>query len=446
MKRLTLAILTAMTALLVLTGCSVSTSLVPAMAEEDGRFGFDTHVSQPFYSSADGLHKLTIRFYPEGFPGSQVPVDASQGSAIILDYAPQHDPRFPEPAFHEWPEHHEWLPEMISDVRYAQTFCSPYPDLSGIEVRVATFGADLSPGTGVLQPFDTVEVLELPVVGQHAGFIPGGSEVEVVAATEGWARVLLNDGQAGWIRFDNFAELPEPHRTNDKDVVLELYELDGDEPIRDAVVNAEDMYDISHVTFEFDRVEDALDQCFRFEISSPESSPGNAITFRFDPEGDYDRGNAILNGDAVDGDIIFQPLYDLQEPLYRGFLDDYEWAAPLDAFEARFDPVDNTADRYLEIRVESGNVPINVPWSRNRPPGQRPLMVGGQPDAPQGGLIFNAAFYQDVPVGDVSRIFGRDLFSRARMDQLFFGGLGLILIGTVVGGALIWRRGDRDGG
>ncbi len=445
MRRRTLLTMVMIVGAFVLAGCSVSTSLVPAMSEEDGRFGFDTQVRQPFYSEADGLHKLTIRFYPEGFPGSQVPVDASQGSAIVLDYAPDQDPRFPEPAFHEWPEHQEWLPELIEDMRYEQTFCSPYPDLNGIELRVATFGADLSPGTGVLQPFDTVEVLELPEVGQHAGFIPGGSEVEVVAATEGWARVEFNDDQAGWIRFENFAELPDAYRTNDKDVVLELYEQDGDEPIRESVVNAADMYDISHVTFDFDRYDGALDQCFRFVVTSPESSPGNAITLRFDPDSPYDDGQAILNGDPVDGDIVFSPLYDLQAPLYRGFLDDYEWAAPLDAFEARFDPIDNTADRYLEVRVETGNVPINIPWSRNRPPGQRPLAVDGMPEAPQGGLIFNAAFHQDVPLGEVSRIFGRDLLSRARMDQLFFGGLGLLLLGTALGGVVIWRRAGQNG-
>lgn len=446
MTRYTLLTLIMLAGALTLAGCSVSTSLVPALAEEDGRFGFDTQVRQPFYSTADGLHKLTISFYPEGFPGSQVPVDASQGSAIVLAYAPDQDPRFPEPRFHEWPEHHEWLPELVSDVQYEQTFCSPYPDLSGIELRVATFGADLSPGTGVLQPFDTVEVLELPVVGQHAGFIPGGSEVEVVAATEGWARVLFNDDQAGWIEFENFAELPDPHRTNDKDVTLELFELGGEEQIRDGVVNASDMFDVSHVQFEFDTVSNALDECYRFVVTSPESSPGNAITLRFDPENPYDDGQAILNGNPVDGDIVFRPLYDLQEPLYRGFLDDYEWAAPLDAFEARFEPIANTADKYLEIRVETGNVPINIPWSRNRPPGQKPLEVEGDPEAPQGGLIFNAAFYQDVPLGEVSRTFGRDMYSRARMDKLFFGGLGLILAVTAIGGAVILRRAGQNGG
>ncbi|TVR71112.1 MAG: hypothetical protein EA415_12050 [Sphaerobacteraceae bacterium] len=85
MRRQTLLAMLIILGAFTLAGCSVSTSLVPAMSEEDGRFGFDTQVRQPFYSEADGLHKLTIRFYPEGFPGSQVPVDASQGSAIVLD-------------------------------------------------------------------------------------------------------------------------------------------------------------------------------------------------------------------------------------------------------------------------------------------------------------------------------------------------------------------------
>jgi hypothetical protein len=434
-----------MAGLLVLSACALSTSLVPAMPEVEGRFGIDTEIRQPFYSEADGLHKLTVQFYPEGFPGSQVPVDPSQGAAIEINYAPGDDPRFPEPAFHQWPEHHEWLPELTSDVRYEQTFCTPYPDLSGIEVRVATFGADISPGTGVLEPLETVEVLHLPVVGQHVGFLPGGSEVEVVGTTEGWARVLLGDEERGWIDMEHFDELPEPARRNDGDVVLDLYEIDGDESIRSSVVNAADMFDISHVSFDFPVVEDAIDSCYRFAITSPDSETGNAITLRFDREGPYDEGQAILNGDAVDGDIVFQPLFDLQEPIYSGYLDNYEWAAPLDAFEARFEPVQDTADRYLELRVRAGNVPVNIPWSRNRPPGHRPLEVAGMPEAPQGGMVFNAAFQRDVPIGEIARVSARDLYSQARMDKPFYTGLALLLAGTAVVGGLLLLRSDRYG-
>jgi hypothetical protein len=432
-------------ALILLTACNVSTSLVPALPEEDGRFGIDSEIRQPFYSEADGLHKLTIRFYPEGFPGSQVPVDPAQGASIEVNYSPEDDPRFPEPAWHEWPDHHEWLPELTGDVRYEQTFCSPYPDLSGIELRVATFGADISTGTGVLRPFETVEVIHLPEIGRHVGFLPGGSEVEVVGTTEGWARVLLSDEEAGWVDLQHFAELPDPVRQNDRDIILELHELDGDEPIRSSVINADDMYDNSHVEFEFSRVENALDSCFRFTITSPESEPGNAITVRFDPEAPYAEGQAILNGDPVDGDIVFQPIYDLHEPLYAGYLDDYEWAAPLDAFEARFDPVTDTADRYLEVRVRTGNVPVNIPWSRNRPPGQLPLVVSGMPDAPQGGMVFNASFQHDVPLGEVARVAGRDLYSRARLDKPFFAVFAVLLVGTVVAGGLVYWRGRADG-
>jgi hypothetical protein len=438
-------LLAGITSVLILTGCSVSTSLVPAMSEEDGRFGIESEISQPFYAESDGLHKLTIRFFPGGATGSQVPIDPSQGAAIELHYAPSHDPRFPEPAFHAWPDHQEWLPELTGDLSYEQTFCSPYPDLSGIEVRVATFGADISPGTGVLKPFETVEVLALPVVGQHIGFVPGGSEVEVVGTTEGWARVLLSDDERGWIDMESFEELPEPTRQNDRDVILELYETGSDDPVREAVVNAEDMFDISHVQFDFAVLEGSMDECYRFRLTSPESEPGNAVTFRIDPQSPYEEGQAILNGDVVDADIVFQPRYDLQEPLYQGYLDDFEWAAPLNAFEARFEPIPNTADRFLEVRVLTGNVPINVPWSRSRPPGQRPLQAAGMPDAPRGGLIFNAAFQTDVPVVEVARISARDLYSRARMDPLFYAGLALLLAGTVLAGGLAWRRSDSGG-
>ncbi|MEX2426071.1 MAG: SH3 domain-containing protein [Thermomicrobiaceae bacterium] len=446
MNRIMTRMLLCLIGMTILTGCTLSTSLVPAMSEEDGRFGIDSEIRQPFYSEDDGLHKLTIRFYPEGFPGSQVPVDPAQGAAIEVNYAPGDDPRFPEPLFHEWPEDHEWLPELTGGISYEQTFCSPYPDLAGINLRVATYGADVSAGTGLLEPFETVEVIDLPVVGDHVGFLPGGSEVEIVGTTEGWARVVMGDDERGWIDLDHFAELPEPTRNNDEDVILELYEIEGETPIRESRVNAADMYDISHVPFDFPVLEDSLDNCYRFVLTSPESSPGDAITLRYDAEGSYEDGHALLNDVQTNGDIIFEPLYDLQSPLYSGYLDDYEWAAPLEAFEARFDPVSNTADRYLEVRIRSGNVPMNIPWSRNRPPGQQPLQVVDMPDAPQGGLIFNAAFQKDVPVGTVARATGRDLYSRARQDTMFFASLGVLLFGTVVAGGYIWIRGHRNGG
>jgi hypothetical protein len=427
------------------TGCTVSTSLVPALPEEDGRFGIDTEIRQPFYAESDGLNRLTVRFHPEGSPASQVPLDPAHGASIELNYSPEDDPRFPEPSFHEWPDQHEWLPELTSDVQYEQTFCSPYPDLSGIEVRVATFGADISSGIGVLKSDETVEVLHLPVVGDHVGFLPGGSEVEVLGTTEGWVRIVLNEDQHGWVDIEHFEELPPPERENDRDVILRLYEIDGADPVRESVVNAGEMFDNSHVLFEFPLIEDAIDKCYRASIVSPDSEPGNAITLRYDPAGPYDEGQAILNGNPADGDLVFQPLYDLQRPLYSGYLEDYEWAAPLDAFEAVFAPVPDTAGRYLEIRVQTGDSSVNIPWSRNRPPGQLPLEVSGMPAAPQGGLIFNAAFHRDVPLGEVARVTGRDLYSRARIDTPFYVGLAFLLVGTIVAGGIMWQRSGRDG-
>jgi hypothetical protein len=428
-----------LTGALLMSACTISSSLTPAMAEEHGRFGVNTEVRQPFYAEHDGVYKLTIRFHPDGFPGSQVPVDPSRGARIELNYAPGDDRRFPEPAFHEWPDDHEWLPELTSEERYEQTFCSPYPDLSGIEVRVATYAADVGTGVARLEQYETVDVLSYPIVGEHVGLVPGGSEIDVAGAIEGWVRVLLGDDEFGYIEMRRFAELPEPHRVNDRDVRLELFEADGDEPIRQSVVNANEMFDISHVQFTFPRVEESLDECFRFEITSPDSEPGNAITLRYDRRGDYQDGGAILNGQTVDGDIVFQPQYDLQEPLYSGYLDDYEWAAPLDAFEARFSPVSNTADRYLEIRVVTGDAPMNVPWSRNRPPGQLPLEVAGDNSLPAGGLIFNASFRHDVDLSSAARAAGRDLYSRGRMDKPFFALFSLALVATAIAGGLFVR-------
>jgi hypothetical protein len=445
MRRRVPSLVLVIVGLIVVAGCSVSTTLVPVLPEEEGRFGVMSEVRQPFYAEDDGLNGLTIRFFPDDFPGAQDSNDSTRRTTIQINYAPDDDPRFPEGAFHEWPDHQEWLPELTGDVSYEQTFCSPYPDLSGIQVRVATFGADISPGAGVLSPVEAAEVLELPIVGRHVGFLPGGSEVQIVSTTEGWVRVLFGDDRHGYVDMDNFEELPEPERVNDRDVLLELFDSENDDPIRTSVTNARDMHDNSHLTFGFDTVEDSLDECYRFRLRSPESEPGNAVTIRYDPEGPYEDGQAILSGTATEGDIVFQPQYARQEPLYQGSLNDYEWAAPLNAFEARFDPIDNTADRYLEVRIETGDVPATVPWSRIRPPGQRPLEVAGMPDAPQGGLIFNATFQKDVPLSEVARLTGRDLYSSARQDKLFFGLFGILLLGTVAGATLIYRRGDHRG-
>lgn len=445
MTRNMIAVLLVLLCGTLLASCTVSTSLVPTLSEEDGRFGTGQRVRQPFYSESDGLHKLTVRFYPEGFPGSQIPVDPSEGATVSVNYAPDDDPRFPEPSFHEWPEDHEWLPELTGGSRYEQTFCSPYPDLSGIEVRVATFGADISAGTGVLEPFETVEVLSLPVVGEHVGFLPGGSEIEVVNTSEGWVRVVLGDNERGWIDMEHFESLPDPQRVNNRDVILELYEGGSDDPVRESIINAAEMHDNSHVLFEFPVVDEALGSCYRFSVASPESEPGNAITLRYDPDDQYPDGEAIINGEQRDGEIVFQPRYDLREPLYQGNLDDYEWAAPLDAFEARFDPVPETGDRYLEVAIDPGNSSVNLPWSRNRPPGQQPLQVDGMPDAPQGGLVFNAAFRADIPVQRVGWVWARDLYSRARLDPTFFAVIGALLIGTVAIGTYAYWRSDPDG-
>jgi hypothetical protein len=415
---------------LVLTGCRLSTALVPVLPVDEGQISVSTAVRQPFYSPHDDLNRLTIRFYPEGFPGPQLPIDLARGASIEIRYAPESDRRFPERDFHAWPGEHAWLPELVAGHVYGQSFTSPYPYLSGVQVRVATFFGDLQPGPGTLRLGPAARVLDLPVSGRDIAHLPGGSEVSILGSAEGWAHVQLPDGRHGFIDLDDLAEFPAPARQNDADVVLELFDHDSGERLRTSVMNAADMFDNSHLTFEFEPIAEAMGQVFRFELSSPDATHGNAVTLRYSPTALYDDGFRFENGEVVPGDMIFRPVYDAGEPLWQGMLGDFEWAAPIDAFETSFAPLPETRDRYLAIVVHAGDAPINVPWSVIRPPGQQPLRVDGWPEAPPGGLVFNAVYRANVPLASIGRDVARDSRRVARTDPLFVT-LMVLLTGSV---------------
>src|SRR5690606_20294028 len=147
----------------------------------------------------DGLSGLTVAVVPQtGSEGELLP-QPTDGARVEVRYASEADPRFPETAFHEWPEGQQWLGEITGDRVVGQSFLSRYPNLAGITLRVATYGADLSPGQGRLNERQAVSVLELPIDGREVASLPGGSLVAVDGAAEGWAAVRLDSGQSGFV-------------------------------------------------------------------------------------------------------------------------------------------------------------------------------------------------------------------------------------------------------
>ena len=423
-----------------LASCTVPQTMVSSLPDEADTFRADSPVSQPFRADHDGLHRLLVRLHPEGDHRSVAPLGPDDELTVSLAYAPDADPRFPEPAFHQWPEHHEWLPELTSDSVYAQEFCSPYPGLNGIELRVATFGADLSAGTGVIDEQASAVAYTLPVVGEPVTELDPGSSVPVRSAVEGWVQVELDDGAQAFVDMQDFDQLPAPDRHNDADVVLTIIDGSTGDELHATSVNADDMYDNSHVAFAFPEIEGAQGRCYRFELKSPESEPGNAVTFRFDPASEYPDGNAILNGEPTDGDLVFRPLY-REHSLERFMMSDLEWAAPYEAYEADFTPVSQSAGRYFRLTVDPGQDQLTLPWSRSRPPGG--LALESTDDAaPGGGLIFNATYharYSATDAVDAATSFARQTW---RNDPWFSGlyvavALGLIVLSLV---AIPWRR------
>ena len=82
------------------------------------------------------------------------------GATVTLRYAPEVDNRYPDSAFHDWPDQTKWLGELTGDRTLGQTFYSRYPNLNGITLRVATFGADTGTGEGTLKSGPDIEVLD----------------------------------------------------------------------------------------------------------------------------------------------------------------------------------------------------------------------------------------------------------------------------------------------
>lgn len=229
------------------------------------------------------------------------------GARLQIIPAPQLDLRFPERqrGFHTWPESDVWLP--VADA-YAQSFTSPYANLSGITVRVATFGGDLIPGDATIGPGGG-ELLALPIDGDSIVSLDAGERVRVMSASEGWAQAQLPSGLTGFAPLTDFATLPQPVR-RPSDVLFTLRDESGT-IVQEVIVPADSIHDNAHLTIAFDPIPASGGQSYTFEFVPTDASL-DAFTLRATGDDDY-RDGARSDDDMTD--LVFQPEYDESSPL-----------------------------------------------------------------------------------------------------------------------------------
>lgn len=428
-------------------GCGLQTALTPSLPDVAGTVAVGTILEQAFQAPTDNLNRLNLGIGA----GTGSAESLSGGATIQVAYAPEADHRYPQPNFHDWPSTEKLLPELTSGVSDGQSFVSPYPDLNGITVRIATFGGDLRPGQARLKPGKAVAVLSLPIDGSPIGSsLPGGSSVQVTSSVEGWAGVDLGNGQSGFIKLADFASLPPPWRTITHGLTLKLLDPASGRVLRQASIKASELHDNSHLTFNFQPLAGSKDQRYRFEITSPGAKAGSSVALYYEPGSGYASGRRYASSEPAPGDLVFSPTYAAGKPLYTGKLDSYGWNGQTNSLQGSFPAIRGIGGVYLKITVVRGSGPLVLEWSQIRPPGGQPLSVAGNPNAPPGGLVFNATFDQPVALGSIVSQPAHWFRVQARSDPVF---MALYLL--VVLASLIWfvarvipirKRGASDGG
>ncbi len=426
--------------LLVLAGCRVPQGLSSGLPDHAGSVSVGKILSQPFLSPSNGLDGLTVAAIPPSNSAGALYPQPTGGATVSVRFAPEADTRFPEPAFHDWPATNKWLGELTGNRRDGQSFLSRYPGLNGIILRVATYGADTGTGPGTLISGPSVDVLAFPIDGTRVGSVLGGSIVTVEGAAEGWAHVKTVDGLDGFVPLASFAQLPPPDRKNTHDVTLTLYNESDMTVVRTVTINASAMHDNSHLTFAFDPIADSNGQHYRFVLSSPDSTPGNAVTFRYQPTTTFADGRRYEGNQEVPGALVFRPSFAESTPLYKADLDSFAWSSLTNAFVGAFAVKAETADRFLSVDLMPGTRTLNVYWSLIRPAGGDPIIVDGNSQSPGGGLVFNVRYRVNISITGMMVDSARNIWHQARVDPLFFGLYLFVIAGVVTCGGWLGIR------
>jgi hypothetical protein len=370
----------------------------------------------------------------------------SGGARLQLRYVPELDLRFPERDPHAWPDDEIWLPELNGGTNIGQIFVSPYPDLNGVSLRIATFQGDLTPGEALVGSGGAT-VWDHPIDGQPIAVLQPGQTVGVTTALEGHAAVVLPDGELGYVPLDAFVELPPPAREVAGPLIVDLISADDGTVVRRVEVPGGELRDNSHLDVRFEPVETSRGARYFLWLTMPDTPVGAGIALRATTTDTY------LEGWLGDGgeDLVFRPLYAGQEPLLDVPIDtlprDGDWLSvrevpPLDpgvVVAVRLVPGDQAG--LVEYGVTRWRSPYGGwPADRVSPNGAESL---------NGALLFQTVYQWDIDKNRMSSEFLNGVLGMFRHESSF-----AILYGGVMGGLVIWagwsatrlrRRGSMGG-
>lgn len=76
-------------------------------------------------------------------------------------------------------------------------------------------------------------------------------------------------------------------------------------------LSTDDIRDSESYAFEFPPIRDSDGKTYHFYLESADSSPGDAITVRYDPASLLEGSSALVDGQPVDGNLQFETFYTL---------------------------------------------------------------------------------------------------------------------------------------
>jgi hypothetical protein len=340
------------------------------------------------------------------------------GARVQLVLAPELDTRYSEPTdFHAWPESDRWLPRVEHGLVARQSFVAAYPMLAGINVRVATFGGDLSPGEGVTGE-TAVDVLSLPNAGQRLATLPPGTRVPVLGAAEGWARLQLPNGGAGFVALDAFAALPPPVEPLTRSLRFELADASGT-VVREVEIPPDMIHDNSHLGIRFDPIEASAGVAYTFSLTLADTGTGG-MTVRITTDDRYAEGRRLTAAGPAEDDVVFKSHHGVLPPLLDTGIDrlerDGDWLLLTDlppvkpglAVSLRVVPGAGADAAELEYGVAPGRIPYGG-WES----------ADGAGNQLAGALLLQTRYERDVALWSVAGAAWAKLRSGARGDVAF---------------------------
>jgi len=100
------------------------------------------------------------------------------------------------------------------------------------------------------------------------------------------------------------------NRLNDKDVIFKLFDAENpDAEIFGSKVNARDIADNEYFDFTFKPLINSKDRRFYFQLSSPESYQGNAVTLWINPQVSKTESRLFVSKRKIKGEIFFKLLF-----------------------------------------------------------------------------------------------------------------------------------------